>query len=55
MVGVQRTVIQPHEEQPVTTATPEEARLQIVKLVRDFVKRDVEPVAAKLRHLEIDL
>jgi alkylation response protein AidB-like acyl-CoA dehydrogenase len=32
----------------VTTATPEEARRQIVSLVRDFVKRDVEPVAAQL-------
>jgi alkylation response protein AidB-like acyl-CoA dehydrogenase len=32
----------------VTTATPEEARRQIVNLVRDFVKRDVEPVAAQL-------
>jgi len=32
----------------VTTATPEEARSQIVNLVRDFVKRDVEPVAAQL-------
>jgi len=32
----------------VTTPTPEEARSQIVNLVRDFVRRDVEPVAAKL-------
>ena len=32
----------------MTTATPEEARRQIVNLVRDFVKRDVEPVAAQL-------
>ena len=32
----------------MTTATPEEARSQIVNLVRDFVKRDVEPVAAQL-------
>ena len=32
----------------MTTPTPEEARSQIVNLVRDFVKRDVEPVAAKL-------
>jgi len=32
----------------VTTATPEEARIQIVNLVRDFVRRDVEPVAAQL-------
>ena len=32
----------------MTTATPEEARIQIVNLVRDFVRREVEPVAAKL-------
>ena len=32
----------------MTTATPEEARSQIVNLVRDFVRRDVEPVAAEL-------
>ena len=32
----------------MTTATPEEARSQIVNLVRDFVRRDVEPVAAHL-------
>ena len=32
----------------MTTATPEEARIQIVNLVRDFVRRDVEPVAAQL-------
>jgi len=32
----------------VTTATPGEARSQIVNLVRDFVRRDVEPVAARL-------
>jgi len=32
----------------VTIATPEEARSQIINLVRDFVRRDVEPVAAKL-------
>jgi len=32
----------------VTTATPEEARTQIVNLVRDFVRRDVEPVASQL-------
>ena len=32
----------------MTTATPEEARSQIVSLVRDFVRRDVEPVAAQL-------
>ena len=37
----------------MTTATPEEARLQIVNLVRDFVKREVEPVAAKLDHEDI--
>ena len=32
----------------MTTAVPEEARSQIVSLVRDFVRRDVEPVAAQL-------
>ena len=32
----------------MTTATPEEARSQIISLVRDFVRRDVEPVAAQL-------
>ena len=32
----------------MATATPEEARVQIVNLVRDFVRRDVEPVAAEL-------
>ena len=32
----------------MTTATPEEARTQIVNLVREFVRRDVEPVAAQL-------
>jgi alkylation response protein AidB-like acyl-CoA dehydrogenase len=32
----------------VSNATPHEARSQIVNLVRDFVKRDVEPVAARL-------
>ncbi len=32
----------------MTTQTPEEARSQIVNLVRDFVRRDVEPVAAQL-------
>lgn len=32
----------------MSTATPEEARTQIVNLVREFVRRDVEPVAAKL-------
>ena len=31
----------------MTTTTPEEARTQIVNMVRDFVRRDVEPVAAK--------
>ena len=30
------------------TATPEEARTQIVNMVREFVRRDVEPVAAHL-------
>ncbi len=37
----------------MTTATPEEARSQIVSLVRDFVRREVEPVAAKLDHEDI--
>jgi len=32
----------------VTTSTPEEARTQIVNMVREFVRRDVEPVAAQL-------
>ena len=32
----------------MTTATPEEAQTQIVNLVRDFVGREVEPVAARL-------
>ncbi len=32
----------------MAAATPEEARVQIVNLVRDFVRRDVEPVAAEL-------
>lgn len=32
----------------MTPPTPAEARSQIVNLVRDFVKRDVEPVAARL-------
>ena len=32
----------------MTTPTPEEARTQIVNMVRDFVRRDVEPVAAEL-------
>ena len=37
----------------MTTATPEEARVQIVTMVRDFVKREVEPVAAKLDEEDI--
>ena len=37
----------------MTTATPQEARSQIVNLVRDFVRRDVEPVAAHLDHEDI--
>ena len=37
----------------MTTPTPEEARSQIVNLVRDFVRRDVEPVAAKLDQEDI--
>ncbi len=32
----------------MTTATSEEARTQIVNLVRDFVRREVEPVADRL-------
>ena len=32
----------------MTTATPEEARTQIVNMVREFVRRDLEPVAAEL-------
>ena len=32
----------------MTTTTPEEARTQIVNMVREFVRRDVEPVAAQL-------
>ena len=32
----------------MTTATPEEARTQIVNLVREFVRRDVLPVADRL-------
>jgi len=32
----------------VTTSTPEEARTQIINMVREFVRRDVEPVAAQL-------
>jgi len=31
----------------VTTQTPEEARSQIVNMVKDFVRREVEPVAAQ--------
>ena len=37
----------------MTTPTPEEARRQIVNLVRDFVRRDVDPVAAHLDHEDI--
>ena len=37
----------------MATATPEEARVQIVNMVRDFVKREVEPVAAKLDEEDI--
>ena len=32
----------------MTTATPDEARTQIVNLVREFVRRDVLPVASRL-------
>ena len=32
----------------MTVATPQEAQTQIVNLVRDFVRREVEPVAAQL-------
>ena len=32
----------------MTTATPEEARTQIINLVREFVRRDVAPVAQEL-------
>ena len=32
----------------VATGANEEARAQIVALVRDFVRREVEPVAAEL-------
>ena len=32
----------------MTTPTPEEARTQIVNMVRDFVRRDVEPVADQM-------
>ena len=31
----------------MTTQTPQEARSQIVNLVKDFVRREVEPVAAQ--------
>ena len=37
---------------PVPAPTPPEVRAQIVSLVREFVRRDVEPVAA--RHDEED-
>jgi len=37
----------------VTTPTPEEARTQIVNMVRDFVRRDVEPVADRLDREDI--
>ena len=37
----------------MTTPTPEEARTQIVNMVRDFVRRDVEPVADHLDHEDI--
>ena len=37
----------------MTIATPEEARSQIVNLVRDFVRRDVEPEAARLDREDI--
>ena len=37
----------------MTTTTPEEARTQIVNMVRDFVRRDVEPVAAKFDEEDI--
>ena len=36
------------EQTVVATGTNEEARAQIVALVRDFVRREVEPVAAEL-------
>ena len=32
----------------MTTATPQEARTQIVNMVREFVRREVEPVASRL-------
>ena len=37
----------------MTTPTPEEARTQIVNMVRDFVRRDVEPVADRLDREDI--
>ena len=37
----------------MTTQTPEEARSQIVNLVKDFVRREVEPVAAELDREDI--
>ena len=37
----------------MTTTTPEEARTQIVNMVRDFVRREVEPVAGKLDREDI--
>jgi alkylation response protein AidB-like acyl-CoA dehydrogenase len=42
-----------NEERFVTTSTPEEARTQIVNMVRDFVRRDVEPVADRLDREDI--
>ena len=37
----------------MTTATPEEARTQIISMVREFVRRDVLPVADKLDREDI--
>ena len=37
----------------MTTQTPEEARSQVVNLVKDFVRREVEPVAAELDREDI--
>ena len=37
----------------MTTTTPEEARTQIINMVRDFVRREVEPVAEKLDREDI--
>ncbi len=37
----------------MTTATPAEARAQIINLVRDFVRREVEPRAAQLDREDI--